>query len=118
MSKLKEKIKKVNPELRSLFQKSDQIAQLIEDKLKEKNWSKGRLAKELGARNQSIVTRYLTGQHNFTLNTLIELEIALDCSIITINENANSQAVISQKTTTTTTLVPNKNVGDHRRGIN
>lgn len=89
MSKIKERLKTVNPDIRNSFRKSDSIAQLIENKLKEKNWSKGRLADELGAKSQSVVTRYLTGQHNFTLNTIVELERALDCTLISVCGDEN-----------------------------
>ena len=103
MSKIKERLKTVNPDIRNSFRKSDSIAQLIENKLKEKNWSKGRLAAELGAKSQSIVTRYLTGQHNFTLSTIVELERALDCAIISVCGNENKEEY----------LISDSNVSSH-----
>lgn len=86
MSKLKERLKSVNPDIRNNFEKSDRVAQFISDKLKEKNWSKGRLAEELGTKNQSLITRYMSGQHNFTFSTITELERAFGCKFVTIEE--------------------------------
>jgi transcriptional regulator with XRE-family HTH domain len=109
MSKLKELYNQVDPKIKNQIRKSDQIAQLIEAKLLEKKWSKGRLAEELGEKNQSVITRYLTGQHNFTLKTLVALENALGCTFISVNDGTEKFNVkegnrITRKTTFTVNI--------------
>jgi transcriptional regulator with XRE-family HTH domain len=87
MNKFKKRLLSIAPETESFIEKSDGIAQIISDKLQEKGWSKGKLATELGLKSQSLITRYLSGQHNFTLSTLTQLERVLDCELLHINHS-------------------------------
>ncbi len=42
--------------------------------------------KAIGKDNPSIVTKWLSGTHNFTIDTLIEIEHALDICLLDIEE--------------------------------
>lgn len=65
------------------------LAAKIEDAIKEKGWKKGDLLKALGKKNPSILTRWLSGTHNFTIDTLIQLEEVLKIELINIKEKKN-----------------------------
>ncbi len=45
------------------------LAAKIDDALKAKGWKKNDLMKALGKKNQSEVTKWLSGTHNFTATT-------------------------------------------------
>lgn len=50
--------------------------------MEAKSWKKKDLLRAVGKDNPSIITKWLSGTHNFTLETLIDLEIALDIKLI------------------------------------
>ena len=62
------------------------LAAKIEDAIKAKDWKNIDLLKALGKDNPSIVTKWLSGTHNFTMDTLIELEQALDIRLLDVME--------------------------------
>jgi transcriptional regulator with XRE-family HTH domain len=59
-----------------------EIAAKIAHAMKFKNWKKKDLLKAVGKDNPSIITKWLSGTHNFTTDTLVELEHALDIELI------------------------------------
>lgn len=59
------------------------LAAKIADAIKAKGWKKGDLAKSLSKR-PSEITKWLNGTHNFTYDTLCDLERALDINLINI----------------------------------
>lgn len=62
------------------------LAAKIADALKDKGWKKKDLLKALNKENPSIITKWLSGTHNFTVETLIELEKALDIKLLNLSE--------------------------------
>jgi ribosome-binding protein aMBF1 (putative translation factor) len=62
------------------------LAARIDDALKAKNWNKKQLAESMG-KNPSEVTKWLSGTHNFTLETLYMIESYLDVTLFSIPEN-------------------------------
>ncbi|MEZ7955242.1 MAG: helix-turn-helix transcriptional regulator, partial [Bacteroidales bacterium] len=58
-----------------------EIAARIEDEMIRRGWSKGDLMNAVGKNSPSIITSWLSGTHNFTIDTLVELEHALDISL-------------------------------------
>lgn len=60
------------------------IAAKISDALKAKGWKHADLLNALGKKNPSEVSKWLSGTHNFTIDTLVELENVLDISLLNI----------------------------------
>jgi ribosome-binding protein aMBF1 (putative translation factor) len=61
------------------------IATLIDDGLKAKGWSQRQLAINMGKR-PSEITKWLSGTHNFTLETLSVIEKYLGITLIIVPE--------------------------------
>jgi len=70
------------------------IAAKISDALKSKNWNNKDLLKATGKNNPSIVTKWLSGTHNFTIDTLVELEKALDIQLLNLNDKKEEAIAI------------------------
>ncbi|MGF1637323.1 MAG: multiprotein-bridging factor 1 family protein [Cyclobacteriaceae bacterium] len=60
------------------------MAAKIDEAIKAKGWKKIDLLNALGRDNQSIITKWLSGTHNFTMDTLIDLERVLDVSLLNL----------------------------------
>lgn len=60
------------------------LAQTIAERMKACGLRKKDLAEKLGKR-PSEITKWLSGDHNFTLSTLFELEEALDMQLINLD---------------------------------
>jgi ribosome-binding protein aMBF1 (putative translation factor) len=58
------------------------LAAKIADAMKAKKWKNNDLLKAVGKNNPSIVTKWLSGTHNFTVDTLIEIGHALDINLL------------------------------------
>lgn len=77
LKRKEEKAKKTS----SYVNLSDDIALSIIEALRKKGINKTVFAKKLG-KDMSIVSRWLNGQHNFTLKTIVDIENALNQKII------------------------------------
>lgn len=60
------------------------LAAKIADAIKDKGWKNKDLLKALNKDNPSIITKWLSGTHNFTVETLVELENALDVKLLNL----------------------------------
>jgi len=79
----------ISPRELKRTEKQMQIAIKISDALEAKNWGRGakkRLAQELGYKSPSIVTKWLSGTHNFTMDTLSDLEEILGINLLCLEE--------------------------------
>ena len=81
------------------FDLSFAIATRIEEVLKRKGMTQRELAQRLGKR-ESEVSKWLTGRHNFTTNTLARISLALGAPIINVATSSYKEVV-----DTTTTMV-------------
>jgi transcriptional regulator with XRE-family HTH domain len=61
------------------------LAAKIADALKSKGWKHKDLLVALGKESPSVITKWLSGTHNFTIDTLIELEQALNIRLIDLS---------------------------------
>ncbi|WP_422358581.1 hypothetical protein [Reichenbachiella sp.] len=61
------------------------LAAKLDDAIKAKGWRKKDLLQALGKENPSIITKWLSGTHNFTTDTLIELGEVLDTNFLNID---------------------------------
>ncbi len=59
------------------------IAARIDEAMKNKGWMKKDLLKAIGQKHPSVITKWLSGTHNFTIDTLVELENTLGICLIT-----------------------------------
>lgn len=86
---LKKVLDNVNPAIRKEVGYSFDIAKRISDLLKAKHWSQADLARATGKKTP-VVSRWLSGTHNFTIQTIAEIETALGQSIITVSKTKRS----------------------------
>ena len=61
------------------------IATRISDILQRKRWSRTDLANAMGKKNAEI-SKWMSGQHNFTIETIAKLEAALGEDIISVKK--------------------------------
>lgn len=83
---LKKALKCVSPPIRREVGLSFDIAGRISEILKQKNMSQADLARAVG-KKPALVSRWLSGTHNFTLQTLSQIEAALGASIIYVKKS-------------------------------
>jgi transcriptional regulator with XRE-family HTH domain len=62
------------------------LAAKIADGMKAKGWKNKDLLEAVGKENPSVITKWLSGTHNFTTDTLVELEDALDIKLLSLDE--------------------------------
>jgi transcriptional regulator with XRE-family HTH domain len=77
------------------------LALKIEKAMKEKNWKKGDLAREMN-KQPSIITKWLSGTHNFESNTLFELEEKLGITLVALVGKKQAPTVFYQVTVQST----------------
>ncbi|MBV7531134.1 helix-turn-helix transcriptional regulator [Chitinophaga sp. sic0106] len=73
----------IPPETQAMVSKSFDVAERIMDILTEKNMSQKELADLLGKR-ESEISKWMKGGHNFTLETIARIEIALGETVLTV----------------------------------
>lgn len=76
-----ETIKNMPAENRTFVDKSMEIAHFIVQVMHRKSMNQKELAEKMG-RPVAEVNKWLSGMHNFTLHSLAEIEVALDCPIL------------------------------------
>lgn len=79
----RECIAAVPAEQKAEFELEFGIAERISDVLKAKNLTQKDFAQRLHKR-ESEISKWLTGRHNFTMQTIAKIETALGCKIINI----------------------------------
>ena len=79
----RECLAQVSEKTRAEFNLSFEIADRIDAILKEKGLSQKELAAKMGKR-ESEISRWLTGRHNFTTNTLADISLALGEPVICV----------------------------------
>lgn len=98
-------------------QKRALLAARLRDILAELGWKKKDLAEKLG-KNPSEVTKWLSGKHNFTTDTLAEIELATGKPLINVMETPLGRVeepvpdyqVIAKPTVTTVIKYPLRNL--------
>ena len=73
---MKELLKQITPEQQARTNKKMRIASIIADALEKSGIAKKEFAQKVG-RKPSEVTKWLSGTHNFTLDTLTDIERVL-----------------------------------------
>ena len=89
---LEERRKHVNPETRKSVELSFLIVDRIHEILEEKNLKQKDLAALLG-KKEAEISRWMRGTHNFTIDTLVSIETALDAPILQVFHQEDLQTV-------------------------
>ncbi len=74
------------------------LAEKIDKAMKAKGWKKKDLAKAVG-KSRSVITRWLSGTHNFTSDTLWEIGKVLEIELINIQKKQSKATSILTSTT-------------------
>lgn len=78
---IEEFLKEITPDEIRNTRKRMLLAARIDDAIKLKGWKRKDLAKALG-KNSSEITKWLSGTHNFTTDTLFDLENILEIQLL------------------------------------
>ena len=92
-SKISEELlQKLSPEESEKIEKRMLLAAKIDDALKAKGWKKKDFADSL-SKQPSEITKWLSGTHNFTTDTLWDIERILGVELITLEERRKEQVI-------------------------
>lgn len=76
----------ITPEETARIENRMLISAKIADAMKEKGWKKKDLLQILGKHNQSEITRWLSGTHNFTIDTLTDIQRVLGIKLLCLDK--------------------------------
>lgn len=74
------------------------LAAKIDDAMQVKGWKKKDLMLALGKSNQSEITRWLSGTHNFTSDTLSDLQEVLGIKLLNLDDTEKPEEKTIQQT--------------------
>jgi transcriptional regulator with XRE-family HTH domain len=77
----------ITPEEQAKTDAKMMLAAKIADAMKAKGWKNKDLLKAMGKNNPSEITKWLSGTHNFTVETLIDLENVLNVKLLNLNDH-------------------------------
>lgn len=80
---LEERRRQVNPEIHERVSMSFKIVDRIHDILEEKGMKQKDLAVRLG-KSEAEISKWMRGTHNFTIDTLVSIETALEAPILQV----------------------------------
>lgn len=72
------------------------LAAKIEDAMKAKGWNRTELLKATGQKNASVATKWFSGTHNFTHDTLFDIQEALGIDLLNTSEK-NEEVVVKYR---------------------
>lgn len=81
-----ELLESISPNEKKKVETKMLLSARIEDAMRAKGWKKKDLMQAMGKTNQSEVTRWLSGTHNFSSDTLTDLGLALGVNFFNIDE--------------------------------
>ena len=79
-SEIRELLQETTPQEKLQISTKMAIAARLEDLLEAKGWNKGQFAEQVG-KNPSEITKWLSGTHNFTIDTLAEIAVVMNMSV-------------------------------------
>jgi len=89
---LSELLSEITPEEQDKTNKRMILAAKIDKARLKKGWSKKELADQMGKR-PSEITKWLSGTHNFTIDTLFDLECKLEARFVNTGEKPKEQVI-------------------------
>ncbi|MDD2215703.1 MAG: helix-turn-helix transcriptional regulator [Eubacteriales bacterium] len=84
-SSLEKILEEITPEQQARMDAKMLLAARIADAMEAKGWNNKMLMKALGKKNPSEITRWLSGTHNFTVDTLTDLGRVLGIDFINLS---------------------------------
>jgi antitoxin component HigA of HigAB toxin-antitoxin module len=109
-------LEKVKPETRAYASLSMEIAARIDDLLQQKGWTGADLARAFD-KSPSEISRWLSGTHNFTLETLARLESVLGEPVLRVESSASSGEAAVQTKPEFSVIVTDKSTGTVFEGV-
>ncbi len=91
--KLKSLLEQISPQKREIIKVRMQVSARIEDLLEEKGWTKSKFAEKVN-KHPSEITRWVSGTHNFSLETLTEIAIAFGIGTPELFESVPKEASV------------------------
>ena len=79
-------LSEISPAEQAKISAKMQLAARIDDAMQIKQWKNKDLMLAIGKTNPSEITRWLSGTHNFTVDTLIDLERVLEIRLLNVEE--------------------------------
>lgn len=89
---LEEVLNKITPEEQARTDARMGLAAKIYDAMKEKGWTQTQLAEALG-KQVSVISKWLSGTHNFTIDTLTDIEGVLKIRLLDLGGPAKKGKV-------------------------
>ena len=77
---IKKILEEITPEQKQRVENKMLIAVRLDELMKAKGWGKSQFAENV-KRNPSEITKWLSGSHNFTIETLTDISIAFGISL-------------------------------------
>lgn len=93
MTLLDKLLAEITPEKQALTDQKMRIACIIDDAMKAKGVGKKQFADKVG-RKPSEITKWLSGTHNFTIETLSDIERVLRVKILNLSSRNKSNTNI------------------------
>jgi transcriptional regulator with XRE-family HTH domain len=94
MTLLDNLLAEITPEQQARTDRKMRIACIIDDAMKAKGLGKKQFADKVG-RKPSEITKWLSGTHNFTIETLSDIEQVLGVRILNLSSRNKSKAIPS-----------------------
>ncbi len=94
MTLLDNLLAEITPEQQARTDRKMRIACMIDDAMKDKGYGKKQFADKVG-RKPSEITKWLSGTHNFTIETLSDIERVLEVRILNLSSRNKSKTNIS-----------------------
>lgn len=90
-SSLENLLDEISPEQQARTDNRMMLAASIADAMEAKGWNNTQLMEALGKKNPSEITRWLSGTHNFTVDTLTDLGRVLDRNFFNLTTDKEYQ---------------------------
>jgi len=83
-------VNKITPEEHARTGARMILSAKIYDAMKEKGWTQTQLAQALG-KQVSVISKWLSGTHNFTIDTLIDIERVLKIRLLDLENTVKAK---------------------------
>jgi ribosome-binding protein aMBF1 (putative translation factor) len=84
----------ITPEQQARTDRKMRIATIIDDAMRAKGLGKKQFADKVG-RKPSEITKWLSGTHNFTIETIADIEQVLGVRILNLKTKSNNTNMVS-----------------------
>lgn len=92
-SLIEEIFESISPKEEKRIKSKMLLSAKIEDAMKAKGWNKTKLLKATGQKNASVATKWFSGTHNFTFDTLFDIQEALGIKLLNSTEETKDVVV-------------------------